>query len=327
MNETIKIVRFHFTEPFHIGELSEGIRKTARYFIHSDTLWGGLVANWINIYGNLDLLKGYWDGSPPFRVSSIFPVIGDKYYIIKPLTLPKKSIAVEYKEYQLEKEYKKVQLIPLNLLSEYLNDRVSKNQVIQEWKEIKNKIEYVVEPKVRLGPTSAASVIYYVSRVKTAKDLDFYFLIQVNELKFYEILSPVLKLLSETGLGGHRSKGNGRFELHNEDRIFMDYDSVSKYSSFSEDYGYILISLLSPKEDNINEILKDSTFQLIERGGWALDSIKKEQAFEKRVFMVKEGSILRKKLFGHLPDVTPRNWNLKITRYGLGMYLPFVEEE
>jgi len=321
----IKYIRFHFKEPFHIGSEVPGGDPFAGLVIHSDTLMGGILFNWIKLFGDTSGLEGFLNGNPPFLVSSVFPVLGDNFFLPKPKIISDKEKEPESeKEMQMRKKYKRVKLVPVDILKLYLEGKkVDKEVIIEQWEKLSASIENYTEPRVRLGPQMESSQIFYITRARTTEELDYYLFVDIKDASLTDKLVASLKLLAENGLGGFRSKGNGRFELKTE-KILEDVpETVKQLSSIETNGTFMLISLLSPSTDSFQK--EKSCFELIIRGGgWALNAKTGSQGLKKRVKMLIEGTILVEKDPGQNPDVTPSEWKEKIFQYGMGFYVPLT---
>ncbi len=321
----IKYIRFHFKEPFHIGSEVPGGEPFAGLVIHSDTLMGGIIFNWVKLFGDTSCLEGFWKGNPPFLISSAFPVLGDNFFLPKPKIITGKEEKTESeKEIQMRKKYKRVKLVPVDILKLYLQGRkVDKEVIIEQWEKLSASIENYTEPRVRLGPQMEGSQIFYITRARTTEELDYYFFVDIKDDSITDKLVASLKLLAENGLGGFRSKGNGRFEIKKEE-ILEDIPEVFKQLFSMETNGiFMLISLLSPSTDSFQK--EKACFELIIRGGgWALNAKTGSQGLKKRVKMLLEGTILAEKDPGKNPDVTPSGWKEKIFQYGMGFYVPLT---
>ena len=155
----------------------------------------------------------------------------------------------------------------------------------------------------------------------------FDFVIKYEEETQMELIKNVLESLQYTGIGGKRSIGYGSFNIDSITSLDKSqyYDEKVLYDLMenSDDSKYfMLISLLSPEEDEIEEFdLEKIYYSLIKRGGFIYSSGYSENNQKKNdIYMLEEGSTFNKKYLGGIKNLA-ENGKHPVYRYGIGMYI------
>ena len=315
--------------PFHIG-IKEGSLEKTMYYIHSDTIFGGICNAYRLLYGKEELeemLRKFEEVMPPFLISSAFPYFGDILFF----PLPKHINFSKYKKINDSKKYKKIEFVSHSLLRSILEKKFEQhldgNNIVQEKillskneKDIvgNEKIWKVKEtPRVVIDRKSNASNIYYFGEVEYCSKCGLYFLVKVIDKSIENKIKSTIRLLGDEGIGGDRSYGKGSFEAE-----------FKKFEWNINDGVFINLSLYFPKDDEM-EMVKNGWYEFVNRGGWVY-SIDKKGERKKFVRMIKEGSSFKgdKEFYGGLVDVSVSNEYHKVYRYGYGMplYLGVLDE-
>lgn len=339
-----KLVRLQFTNnSAHFGEVGIGLEQTGER-VRSDTLFSALVNSYARLFGGEavgEFLQEFVD-SPPVRLSSTFIYHQqDKeitYYLPKPLKFPHKYPQDD--DLSFFKNYKKIKYLPLSVWKKWYqgngfekSDRLELESSAQETTGSLQKAgvfnygkTYQIHqlPKVGIDRTTAASNFYHTGLVKfQSKDSvsGLYFLLhfpQKNE-DLEKKIYAALHLLGEEGIGGERSSGAGRFDIAYWKNLSEDW---LKIINFKNGTDHTSLSLFW--DDQIKEeFLDDSSYELIERGGWIGSGFSGRQLRRKKVQMFAEGSVFKQPPSGKLADVTPTGFNThNIYRSGISLSLP-----
>jgi len=309
--------------PFHFGERGIGQEETAE-FPHSDTLFAALISAWRLMYRPerfKELVNGAtrFEGTPPLRMSSALPYIGDVYFLPRP-AIPLEGTGGE------RKWGKKVAYLSWrqagDLMGSDVPAQVRRDHTLMSgrlWmhhQEIQSILEVFGEDdpskvrawsqaeaeamaRVTVDRVDCSSALYYQGMVHFAAGCGFYLLADLAEEGYRGPLENGLEFLGEQGLGGRRSVGLGQFELE------KGTSEVLSVPPGRENY-YWLLSLYHPTREEVRDgdILSGARYSLITRRGWVYSP---DDASQRRraVRMLAEGSLLQKPAVGNVVDVQP----------------------
>ena len=289
----------------------------------------------------------------PVRISSTFIYTYTKhskqdnyrYYLARPAKFP-----LNYPDEDLSffKSYKKLKYLPIDIWQRWYQgegflaaDReelIEQNKTKDTDKALKRagvfdySKTYAVgtQPKVSIDRHTATTNFYHTgfTQFHWGKNSDgiekrsgLYFLIYFPEhdQKLENKLKAALNLLGEEGLGGERSSGAGRFEVEYWGEL--PTETWQEVVNFKAQH-YCLLSLFW-RDSLTEDFLDDSSYELIERGGWIGSPFSGRQLRRKKVHMFAEGSVFTSKPLGQLADVTPDGFNKHpIYRSGISLSIP-----
>ncbi|MBI2848719.1 MAG: type III-A CRISPR-associated RAMP protein Csm4 [Chloroflexi bacterium] len=312
------LAKLHFKGRVRLGEPGIGV-ENCQEVARSDTLFSGLCHAWATLFGDLDdLVQRFSQGSePPFLLSSAFVYHGPCYFLPKPAIRPP-GFEEEKTRVQYGKTVKETSYLPLPLFSRWIAGEAIAYEALQggEYPSYSGSFSRFVTPRVALDRATSNSQIYHFGQVRFGEDCGLYFIVQVNDEDLQGKLERAIAFLGELGLGGEKSSGYGAFELEGERLQHVD----AEWSFLQREQGsrYINLSLFHPREEEIPRITEESSYQLVERGGWIQSPVVFRQLKRKAVTMLTEGSALPERFQGHLVDVTPAAWDgpHPIYRYG-----------
>ena len=319
---------------FHLGT-KEGWMESTSNYIHSDTLFSAICNAYSNLYGN-DELESFLEKfvqSPQFLISSAFPYVDETLLFPIPFSVkpPQKADI---------KKFKKIKFVSRPIFEsvckgegippEFQKMIVQEGHVlIGETKELGIKKIWAEDnrPRIVLDRTSSSANIYHVSEIQFNQGCGMHFLIKYLEKDCTIKVEACLRLLQDDGIGGDRSSGKGSFSLSPPTEF--------NFTTMTADH-FVTLSLYHPKKEEISsQILRESKYDLITRGGW-IYSLKIKNLRRKRIRMFVEGSVfpLKKDLYGQLKNVTPEEHNIpleigkihKVYRYGYAFPVPIKTE-
>lgn len=340
MNYSIVKIRFKSKARFGIRKLEDTFK-----ICHSDTLFSALFIETKNIYGLTmaeKLKESFNEGK--IQISSAMPFFYDSYEEDYKLFLPKPIVyidkngenkKIEVNSDSLKKVLKRIDYLEVSDIEEYLQ-KMSKNETSDISSYANKMIEQQLDIKVNLEQDisktyNVASNSYLNKLENNGVDIEgyggLYFVIKYEEETQMELIKNVLKSLQYTGIGGKRSIGYGSFNIDSITSLDKSqyYDEKVLYDLIenSDDSKYfMLISLLSPKEEEIEEFdLENIYYSLIKRGGFIYSSDYSENNQKKNdIYMLEEGSTLNKKYLGDIKNLA-ENGKHPVYRYGIGMYI------
>lgn len=303
----VSLFRLEFPEGFHIAPHELSLNETLP-MIPSDTLFSALVHCWLRHGGEVSSwLDPFVQGGPPFLLTSAFPWVDDEPWFPKPLS------------FQPTPQWKTVSFLP-----EALFFRAAKGKLLDEpppeLEETPWKVEQI--PRVTLDRITLRSNLFYIARVRFRPGCDLWFGVawlrpemSCGSCSFREALKLALAELAETGTGGDRGVGYGRFRFEHVDDVSWP-DPVATLG--------VLLSRLWPRPEEVEHLRRSQAWRLTEVGGVAETAVGHVRRL--RVRLVVEGSVVPGGLTGGMVDVAPEDFAKKhhpIWRYGLAFLYPW----
>ncbi|MBD2628669.1 type III-A CRISPR-associated RAMP protein Csm4 [Trichormus variabilis] len=345
-----KLVKLNFGRNLaHFGELGIGMEETSDR-IRSDSLFSAWVSIYARLFGKKaveELLQLFPTDKqpqliPPFRISStfIYREVGQDtiYYLPRPLKFP-----INYPDQDLAffKAYKKLNYLPLKIwqrwyqgtgfttddaqeLENHTPDKTEGELATAETFNYSKACKIEQLPKIAIDRNTRATNIYHTGFVQfdwEKNPAGLYFLLELSPEgeKLADKLQAALHLLGEEGIGGERSSGAGRFTVS-----WLDLPgNWQKLVNFQEGTHHTLMSLFWDSEIS-SDVLKNSSYEIQERGGWIAES----QLRRQMVRMFSEGSVFSVPPKGKLVDVKPKEFKKhSIYRSGISLSLPIKVQE
>lgn len=307
----------HFNSPLHVGEPRVGLEGCVDA-VSSDTLFSALANAWVTLYGkqSLEALLAEFGRSStasdhpiPFRLSSAFPYIGDRFFFPKPFFRTRRN-----EEEAETKALKDLKLLPANLFHSWITGGLTKSEFdeqvaheVEKQKDEKRSTKRIL-PRVRLDRLDLTSNLYFCGQVYFHEEGGLYFLVQGKEAMLQK-LREALELLGKLGLGGERALGFGRFKVRAWKPI-LEVESLRFLSRNTGRDAFVTLSLYHPSPQELSSLLNNEGdnllgYQLIERGGW-VDSPALRFAIRKKTCrLFTEGAVFRTGPQGCIVDVTP----------------------
>lgn len=331
---SLKAYKFIFKTGLHPGREGLALESSGETF-PSDSLFSAIISELAVLHPRLvpELLAEFEQSEPPFRLSSLYPIIGDL-----PL-FPMPRLQMKYTAWDGQhsvKLFKKLAYVSPTILR-----RILANQNIDDWLPSEAKPETSrgrflqggavwidadeaaqlpdgfqnlpinqmkdarfwsigTVPRVTIDRITNQSNIYQVGRTFFAPECGLWLL---ADIRYYEDrLDEVLNHLGDTGIGGERSAGYGSFDLYQI--------PVPKIPSLNNSPQAMTLSRYNPTLEELEQgvLGEGASYELIDVGGW-LSAIGAAGQRRKRVRFIEAGSILnlRQKpdVRGRLVDVRP----------------------
>jgi len=336
-NIKFNVIKLNFGDnPVHFATPSKDY-TTSETILHSDTLYSALL----DVAFNLDLLKSSDEGNYGFYLSSAFPYYYDSknnktYYFF-----PRPLITEVRPPDEYSKKWKKVKWIEKSLFEKIITNpdelQISEKNIQGEFlipdgleKFDSNFILKEEQPRVKVGLPGIDSEPYYVQRIYFQNNCGLFFITLFDNDEIKKIFYNILDFLKYEGFGSYRTIGFGQFTYTTDEGINISSPENSNYAC--------TLSLFCPEnKEQLFQMLKDASWQLIKRGGWITNHQYKFR--KKNVTMFSEGSIffipdnaknIKKinsfKVIGSILNVAPSNENISIPypvfRYGKGIFIP-----
>ena len=353
---TWRLVRLDFgRSPVHFGEVGIGIEESSER-VRSDTLFSAWVNAYVRLFGVAALESLFLrfpiadndnsENVAPVKFSSTLIYTqnsqGCTYYLPRPNAKPP---GYPLEDLAFYKAYKKLKYLPLDVWQRWYQDSGIGDRDIDELtlKTQVKKTEGDLEtagvfsygktyqtatyPKVSIDRRTAATNFYHTGftqfNCEPNKRSGLYFLLNFpqEDAKLESDLHAALSLLGENGLGGKRSSGAGRFEVEYWGKLPTEWQDI-KLDRLESSKHHCLLSLFWRKSVE-NTFLDNSSYELIERGGWIGSPFSGRQLRRKKVHMFAEGSVFVSQPSGQLAVVTPDGFNKHpIYRSGISLSLP-----
>lgn len=303
-----KIYKLEFSTALHLGNrrLSDSGKN-----LYADTIFSALCHEALLSDGEAGI-KRLVDlvNDNKIRISDAMPYIGDEYYVPKPM------ICVEFEESSdstVKKAAKNLEYIPYSRFDKYIDGSIN---IIEEREKIKRlgSVEYRTMACV---PEIEDTKPYQVGTFRFSDDSGFYVIIGYMEDEDLYLIEDLLISLGYSGIGGKRSSGLGKFQLK-----FGECESLTKNIKIdSEDGIYELLSIAISDEENLKDIINDSSYKLIRRGGF-VSSYNYSDSFRRKkdIFLFESGSVFRKTFNGVLADLNSGGRH-PVYRYAKPMFL------
>ncbi len=294
---------FHLAPHEHELSLSETLPT-----IPADTIFSALVQAWARLGGDpAAWLAPFLQHNPPFLLTSAFPWAEDQPWFPRPLS------------FQPNREWKDVSFLPEALFFQLAKGRWEQRSP----HELKRKFWEIQEvPRVSLDRLTMKSNLFTVARVRFAQGCSLWLGVAwlnpdlpCGKYPFREAFALALGELAETGMGGDRNVGYGRFHPEH-------VDDVTWPDPKTEGLG-VLLSRLWPREDELGLLRKSPAWRFTEVGGFARTA-EGRHIRRLRVRLVVEGSVLPAGVRGGLVNLAPPNFTAHpIWRYGLALLYPW----
>jgi CRISPR-associated protein Csm4 len=222
--------------PLHVGERGIGVEETLDY-LPSDSLFSALAVAWQRSAPHrtaLAELEQAFVGTPPLRLTSAFPYIGNLLLFPKPHLAAPRPVEGQEAVKESGKEYKRVRWVSQQVFTELLQgpEQAKLDELWADKVLLQGGAVWVTRdeakalgagqpdgefwksdrvPKVTVDRLTNASQIFHVGRVHFAPGCGLWCMAQ-GEAAWLDRVEAGLNLLADDGLGGQRSRGNGQFE-------------------------------------------------------------------------------------------------------------------
>lgn len=302
------LVRMRMLAPLHVGSSTLGEEDIYDY-VPSDTLFSGLCHAWLDAFGKEELegLLGRFEaGDVPFLISSAFPYYQETLFLPPPHVDPPERNDGEEGD---RKKLKKADWISLHNFSRLLRGE----RVVEESNDAKPPDRELL-PRVALDRDSANSSIYYVRRAVFPPEGGLWVLLDIRDEGIEPQLRTAFALLGESGVGGERTMGCGRFEPGFEEPP----EEISR--RLGAEGACVSLSRVAPEHPE-EAARVAQYYALVESRGWIFSPTGVGRKRRSAWFFA-EGSSFDQPMRGKLVNVTPEHRpDHEVYRYGYGMYV------
>lgn len=314
---------------FHFGREGREL-ESSRESLPSDSLFGALVVTHLEHFGDPSgFLRPFVENRPSFRLSSLFPYVGE----VPLLPLPRLPVKFARSGQEFNRKLlKKVRYVSPAIFTALLEGQAMDEHwesngpkySLQEgavwlhetdvpslppdWKNprkesLREKKVWKTDavPRVTVDRVSSTSDVYQVGRTVFAGGCGLWVLLEVNTADALSNLKDLFDGLSMAGIGGERSAGYGAFTVKNDLPVpkLPSTSGTSRVVTLSRYYP-------TPTEIKAGVLEGEAAYDLVKIGGWLATPTGPAQR-RKSVYLVEAGSILNHTvpISGALVDVRP----------------------
>lgn len=295
------IYKLKFKTPVHFGK---GRLNTSTYTVYADTLFSAIYKEAITLFGEKEA-KGLYDFcvNGQLKISDTMPYRGKELYVPKPIL-------------NLNIESQDLSYIAFRDIDRFIKGEYTAGDDENKFGE--SSTRYGV--KVNRFVCDDNSEPFNVETFSFEKDCGIYFIVVADNSEPIGMIDSIIEGLSYTGIGGKLSSGLGKFEYIYEDVS----DSMKKM--FNGNYEtYMTLSTSLPKESEIQESLKNSSYELVKRSGFVSSAnySKTGQSVKKKDFYCfKAGSCFKSKFVGDVFDVSDNQIGChSVYRYAMPIFI------
>ena len=295
--------------------------------IHSDTLFGAITSAINELYSDIvdDMITEFEVGRPPFLISSAFPVIfnGDEKIRFYPKIIMESDLSdIDAK---IIKDYKKVQYLEENIFYGLINGEITENDILKDYNKYYRFSNLLIseKPDVEIGfgenilPNNSVNRLVndtkiFYSQGDSYKNIGLFFIVQIFDEKYENILKAVMKFLKDRGFGRDISTGKGHFDYEIDENYLLKDDS--------DDNMFVTLSRYIPAPDDLKRINEYSYYEISSKRGRD-----KSGEIRKQVRFFKEGSIFPNYQMTYGNIVKSGNVNPSV-EYGYAFPIRFSKE-
>lgn len=293
--------RLSFRQGVHFGSTTV---ESAEMTFGADRLFSALCQEAVSA-GEDELAELYGLAEKgALLLSDAFPYLGAEYYLPKPLLrIQAKGRETDARE---RKKYKKLSYVPLEEFDAFVAGEADIDAMgRQEFG------ERTVKTSVNLWGEEATPYRIGTYNFSVENDGGLYILVGWQDKKTKFLLEELLDMLSFSGLGGRRSSGLGRFELHKADLPKAFLERLEAETGF-----YMNLSVALPKDEEMSEALEGARYLLAKRSGFIASERYADEPHRKRdIYAFQAGSCFRKKFCGQIADVSAPFGKHPVYRY------------
>lgn len=261
--------------------------------LHSDTLFGAITSAISELYPDLvnEMIDEFDHEKPPFLISSAFPVIfnGDEKVRFYPKIIMGSDLSgIDSK---IIKDYKKVEFLEEKLFHDIINGDLSERELLDDYGDyyrfsnllLSEKLDVDIGFGENILPNNSVNRLVHETNIfyssgDSFKNIGLFFLVQINDDMYRNVIKSAVKFLKDRGFGRDISTGKGHFDF--------EIDDVYNTQDNEDDNMFITLSRLIPSDDDLKRINEYSFYEISSKRGRD-----KSGEIRKQVRFFKEGSI------------------------------------
>lgn len=303
-------IKLKFKSPLHIGQVDK-VETVVSEIIHSDTIFSAIINSYNILYGKektKELIEYILENEDSILISSAFYYYENIYFYPKPLGYKFDLV----KKFDFKK-VKKIKFVSEEYLMGEVKNPIIANNLATDGKTVEKLYSIEERPRITVDRITNETNIFYVSSMRFSEHSGLWFFISLSEKIENEIFAA-LKLLSDEGLGGDRTYGNGNFDFDVEEVDFGRFRGEN----------YLLLSVFYPKDQG--EIDSTLSYKLYERSGYVYSQYSMSYK-QPLVRFFSEGSVFKNKVIGDVLDITPVGFEYhKVFKFARAYTIPIKKE-
>jgi CRISPR-associated protein Csm4 len=289
------LYRLNFSTALHMGKDSGGASlDDGQMTIHADTLFAALCCEAAGD-GRIEQLVGYFtDGT--LTISDALPFTGDDIFLPKPVLF----VGNKKRESNsgFKKALKRVEYIPLSFFQEYLRGL---NQPAVDLEKLSSNFgQLTVSTRVAIKDNTPP-LPYHIASWRFEPGCGLYVIVRSEQEEALNTFAALLTKLGLSGIGGKRSSGWGKFDIQ---QCSVPAELTKLINDDKADYQMLLGTAL-PIDAELDDVLSDSWYALVRRGGFIRSATYAPGQLKKRtLYMLAPGSCLRFRFRGGMYDLS-----------------------
>ena len=302
------IYKLKFTAPVHFGK---SLLTDSEFTLCSDTVFAALCLEAVRM--GEDQLNALVNcvKSNAIQLSDAFPYIGDK------MLIPKPHVFVEHSQDEnssiIKKAYKKLKYITIDDFDSYLDGSFDVLNAAQMSELGVSALKVSASVRNDEGETKP----YEVGTYSFYDGCGLYLIVGYSNDNTKSLIDSLMDQLQHSGLGGKRSSGYGRFTF---EVIEVNEWLIERLNCEAE--KYMLLNTALPKENELEDVMKNANYSLVKRSGFVASSYYSDTWQRKNdLIMFKSGSCFDKKFEGDIYDVSTNSGSHPVYRYGKPMFM------
>lgn len=311
-----KIYKLRFKTGVHFGN---GLLNDSINTVKADTLFSALYLEALNIGKNDELYKMAKDNR--LFISDAMPYVKNDIFLIpKPII----EIAFYNSNPVIKKRVGDINFLPITNLDDFLKGDIDK--IFDDSLKI-GYFEGLTKAKVRSFNEDGIQVEalpYHVGVYNFNQDAGLYIIIAYEGKEVMDLIETLLKNLSNTGIGGKRTSGLGKFDLEIRDlpSYFANKVYTKKHSSDIVFKKYMSLSTSKPKDDELDNALINSSYLLEKRSGFIYSTTYSDEFRRKKdMYVFSSGSCFENFFEGDIYDVSEGLGKHSVYRYAKPLFL------
>lgn len=302
------IYKLNFFGGVHLGM---GNLEDGEYIFCADTLFSALFQEALKTGEEIAGRFLNYCREDKLLISDAFPYMGETYYLPKPM---KRINADNHRgDSQIKKAYKKLKYIPVEEIGNYLRGTydVKAAAEMNDLGDFQMKVSASVRGEEETKPYRVGSYYYREGN-------GLYLIVGYEGLDEFELLGELLDSLSFVGIGGKKTSGMGKFNLHSPKN--MPDELKRRLTEPGE--KYMTLSLSLPREEEMEDALEDAEYILCRRSGFVdSDHYAQMQRRKRDLYVLKSGACVSRKYRGDIYNVADGYGNHPVYRYAKPMFL------
>ena len=315
------LIRLAFDTAVHFGASDTALSlSVSENCIHADTLFSALCHTALQLHGEAALLQLCgWVREGTFLLSDTMPWRGDDCFLPKPFVVPeaRKELPANWR-----KAMKKMAWIPVRSFS-FFSESLQGGEPFDPLAHSAS-FGFQMEATRAFVSDGTDTVPYRVGLYQFEEDCGLYVILAVESEEQERKLLSLLRCLGMGGIGGKVTSGCGKFHIADVKALNECGDSQSEwlYRALTEEGARsLLLSASLPREEEMESSLKDASFQIVRRGGFAASETYSEVPRKKKTqYFLRAGSVFSQRFEGALYSVGEYG-NHPIYRYGKPLFL------